>query len=300
LTDDRKWSSSAAAVAPPGPAPGGVPSTGTAPGAHRGAGFTQRLGETERTDAWWFIPALQAVGLLALITYANWAAFLGQEHYHYVGNGRHYLSPFFSPYIKPAWLPDWFSPAILILWAPLGFRGTCYYYRKAYYRSFFADPFACAVGEARAKGYCGEVKFPFLVMNLHRFFLYVALIPLAFLWIDVVQAFRIEGAFAIAGGSLAILVSTVTLSLYTFSCHSLRHLVGGKLDCFSCVKSGGPRHRAWSIVSAINEHHMGWAWASLFAVCGADLYVRLCSMGVIQDPMFVTFANLFHTSNKAF
>jgi hypothetical protein len=32
---------------------------------------------------------------------------------------------------------------------------------------------------------------------------------------------------------------------------------------------------------------MGWAWVSLFCVCFADLYVRLCSMGVLHDPMLI-------------
>ena len=301
-TDERKWSSGAAAVsAPPGPAPnpGGLPSTGTAPGAHRGAGFAQRFGQTERKDAWWLIPALQALGLLGLIGYANWAAFLGQAHYHFVEEGRDYLSPFFSPYIRPAWLPAWLSPSILVLWAPLGFRATCYYYRKAYYRSFFADPIACAVGEAR-RGYCGEVKFPFILQNLHRYFMYAALLFLVFLWTDVVKAFLFRGTLGIAGGSLAILASTATLTGYTFSCHSLRHFVGGRLDCFSCARAGGARHRTWSWLTVLNEHHMGWAWASLFAVCFADFYVRMCSMGVIHDPMFVTFASLFDVPEKVF
>jgi hypothetical protein len=169
---------------------------------------------------------------------------------------------------------------------PLGFRATCYYYRKAYYRSFFADPYACAVGEAR-KGYRGETVFPFILQNAHRYFLYLAIVILVILWIDVVKAFTFEGRFGIGGGSLAILASTVTLSLYTFSCHSLRHLVGGQVDCFSCAVAGGPRHRTWGVVSVLNEHHMGWAWVSLFAVCGADLYVRLCSMGVLHDPRWL-------------
>jgi hypothetical protein len=287
-TNDRKWSSGTAAVAaPPAQGPRGVPSTGTAPGKNRGAGFTQRFGETERTDAWWLIPGLQALGLLVLIGYANWAAFLGFDHYHYVEQGRDYLSPFFSPYIRPTWLPSWLSPALLVLWAPLGFRGTCYYYRKAYYRSFFADPFACAVGEARSKGYCGEVKFPFILQNLHRYFLYAALVFLIFLWADVVRAFLFDGRPGVGGGSLAILFSTATLTGYTFSCHSLRHIVGGKVDCFSCARAGGLRHQGWSWITLLNEHHMGWAWTSLFAVCFADLYVRLCSMGMIHDPLFV-------------
>jgi len=277
---------------------GGLPATGTPPGAWRGAGHAQAFGATERDDRWWLIPVAQALGLVLLIGYANYAAILGAAHYHYVEHGRHYLSPFYSPYLHPSWLPSWLSPALLILVFPLGFRTTCYYYRKAYYRSFFADPMGCAVGEARTKGYCGEVKFPFVLQNLHRYFLYAALVILAILWWDVFQAFRFKdpdgsGFFAIGGGSLAILASTLTLTLYTFSCHSLRHLVGGKLDCFSCAAAGGPRRTAWGFVSVLNEHHMGWAWISLFAVCFADFYVRMCSMGVITDPTFMTFRHLF-------
>jgi hypothetical protein len=276
----------------------GLPATGTPPGAWRGAGHEQKFGASERPDRWWTIPLLQALGLVVLIGYANYAAILGAAHHHYVANGRDYLSPFYSPYVHPGWLPAWLSPALLILVFPLGFRTTCYYYRKAYYRSFFADPMACAVGERRAKGYCGELRFPFVLQNLHRYFLYAALVFLVILWADVVKAFLFadpDGSryLGVAGGSLAILASTGTLTLYTFSCHSLRHLVGGQLDCFSCAVAGGPRQKAWGIVSVLNEHHMGWAWISLFAVCFADFYVRMCSMGAIHDPMFMTFRNLF-------
>jgi len=278
----RKWTNGAGAAATASAA--GLPATGTRPDSARGAGFGQAFGATERTDAWWFVPAIQALGLLVLIGYANYAAFLGADHYRFVAEGRDYLSPFYSPYIHPSWLPAWVSPALLILVFPLGFRATCYYYRKAYYRSFFADPYACAVGEPHAKGYCGELKFPFILQNLHRYFLYAALVFLVILWIDVVKAFIVDGRFGAGLGSLAILASTGTLTLYTFSCHSLRHLVGGNLDCFSCAVAGGPRQRTWGFVSMLNGHHMGWAWASLFAVCFADLYVRLCSMGVWHDP----------------
>jgi hypothetical protein len=283
----------AAPVAP------GLPATGTAPGAYRGAGYGAPLGASERSDAWWLKPLSQALGLILLLGYANWAAFLGQAHYHYVENGRDYLSPFYSPYIHPGWLPGWLSPALLILIFPLGFRATCYYYRKAYYRVFFGDPVECAVGEAR-KGYCGELKFPFVLQNMHRFFLYAAIVILFILWWDVAKAFVIDGHLAIGGGSLAILASTGLLTGYTLSCHSLRHLIGGKLDCFSCAAAGGPRYRAWSIVSMLNEHHMAWAWWSLCAVCFADLYVRLCSMGVVHDPLLATFVKLFDVPAKLF
>jgi len=279
-----RWSASAAPVAP------GLPATGTTPGRDRGAGLGMALGQSERSDAWWVKPLAQALGLAILLGYANWAAFLGADHYHYVEQGRHYLSPFYSPYVHPGWLPNFISPALLILIFPLGFRATCYYYRKAYYRVFFADPVECAVGEPR-KGYCGELKFPFILQNLHRFFLYAAIVFLFILWYDVFLAFRIGGSFAIGGGSLAILASTGLITFYTLSCHSLRHLVGGKLDCFSCAVAGGPRLKTWSAVSWLNSHHMAWAWWSLLAVCFGDFYVRMCSMGLIHDPIFVSFGN---------
>ena len=288
LDSKRRWSSGAGAAAGPvtqaGPARLGGPE-------HRGAGATQKFGESERNDAWWFKPLMQALGLLVLIGYANYAAILGPAHYQYIENGRHYLSPFYSPYIHPAWLPAWFSPALLILVFPLGFRTTCYYYRKAYYRSFFADPIACAVGEMKPKGYLGETKFPFILQNMHRFFLYAALVFLVILWYDVYKAaifVNPDGShsFGVGGGTLAILASTTFLTLYTFSCHSLRHIVGGKLDCFSCAVAGGPRQKTFAIVSILNERHMAWAWWSLLAVCFADLYVRMCSMGVFIDPRF--------------
>jgi hypothetical protein len=77
------------------------------------------------------------------------------------------------------------------------------------------------------------------------------------LWWDVFQAFRLRDpdgthSFFIGGGSLAILASTALLTFYTLSCHSLRHIVGGKLDCFSCAVAGGPRQKTWSIVSVLN------------------------------------------------
>jgi len=281
---NRKWSS----AAPPAARSSAAPARGANT---RGAGFQQKFGESERSDAWWWKPLLQAFGLVLLIGYANYAAILGPAYYHYVANGREYLSPFYSPYVHPAWLPVWFSPALLIMVFPLGFRTTCYYYRKAYYRSFFLDPMACAVGEIKPGGYKGETKFPFILQNVHRYFLYAALVFLVILWIDVFKGFTFGNAdgsrsFGMGGGSLAILASTFFLTLYTLSCHSLRHIIGGKIDCFSCVAAGGPRQKTWAIVSILNEHHMGWAWWSLFFVCFADFYVRMCAMGVFSDPRF--------------
>jgi hypothetical protein len=237
---------------------------------------SDRLGSTDRRDAWWLAPALTALGLSVLGGYSFWAA-LQSAHYEF----GPYLSPLYSPRIVAPWWP--LSPALLILIPPVMFRATCYYYRKAYYRAFFLDPPACAVGEAHRGKYTGEMKFPFVLQNLHRFAFYLAFLWLFFLWHDVWQALWFDGRFGIGVGTLVILASTGTLTLYTFSCHSFRHLIGGNLDCFSCSAAARTRHGLWSKATALNEHHMGFAWISFFAVTFADVYVRLLSMGVLHD-----------------
>ena len=146
-----------------------------------------------------------------------------------------YLSPLFSPLIAPDWLPSWVSPGLFILWVPLGFRATCYYYRKAYYRFYFADPPGCAVGEPTIhRRYAMETAFPFILQNLHRYFLYLAFIPLFFLWLDAGLAVVHGGGITIGLGVVILFVNAFLLTGYSLSCHSLRHLVGGRLDCFSC------------------------------------------------------------------
>ena len=236
---------------------------------------------TERPDAWWVAPLVQGLLLAALICYANWAAIQGDNYdVPHAGGGR-YLSPFYSPLIKPSWFP--YSPALLILLPPILFRATCYYYRKAYYRSYFLDPPACAVGDLRGHGYRGETAFPLVLQNLHRYAFYITFVYLFFLWRDVFEAARFGSGFGIGVGTLVLLVNTSALTLYSFSCHSARHLVGGKLDCFSCSAAARARHSVWRGASALNEHHMAFAWISFAAVCAADLYVRLVAAGVISD-----------------
>jgi hypothetical protein len=231
---------------------------------------------TERRDAWWAAPLFQGLVLVILICYANWAAYQGRNYQ--VGG---YLSPLYSPLLTIAWLP--FSPSFLILLPPVLFRATCYYYRKAYYRSFLLDPPACAVGDLRGKGYRGETAFPLILQNFHRYLFYLTLCYLPFLWADVVHAATFNGAFGLGVGSLVILANTSALTLYSFSCHSARHLVGGRLDCFSCSAASRARHTAWQGASALNARHMQFAWLSFLTVCGADLYVRLVASGVITD-----------------
>ncbi len=231
-----------------------------------------------RRDAWWLepVPVVIVLGLFGV--YATLRAFEGT--YYEWGP---YLSPFYSPLIDPAhhWWP--LSPALLILGGPLGFRVTCYYYRKAYYRAFFLDPPACAVGEPGEHRYRGETAFPLILQNLHRYFLYLALIFLVILWYDAIRAFSFGGRFGIGVGSLVLSGNIILLTLYTFSCHSLRHLVGGNVDCFSCAAFGRSRYAAWRGAGVLNERHMLFAWLSLLSVGFADLYVRLVASGAVRD-----------------
>lgn len=262
------------------------------------------LGETSRKDAWWLQPAATFAGLFAFIVYSTWAAFQG-SHYWFAGGGAEYLSPFYSPEIfgksPHAWFgppPDWlmkvwpsfipFSPALLILWAPGGFRFTCYYYRGAYYKAFWGDPPSCAVGEPgfRKKKYRGENSFPLILQNVHRYFLYLALAFIVLLLIDAVKGFTFQDEaghhrFGIGIGSLVMLINPILLGGYTFGCHSLRHLIGGRHDCMTSCSSA--RQGAYKGVTCLNRKHMLFAWMSLFWVGFTDFYVRMCSMGVWTD-----------------
>jgi hypothetical protein len=221
------------------------------------------------------------------VGYATWAALQGQ-HYTY----GPYLSPFYSPELFgntkhswfgpfPAWWPGWLpaSPAILILWAPAGFRFTCYYYRGAYYKAFWADPPACAVGEPR-KSYIGENNWPLRIQNVHRYFMYLAVLFILMLTLDALKAFWFPDGFGIGIGTLVLCVNVLLLAGYTFGCHSLRHVIGGRHDCLSAHPTC---HALYKGCSALNKRHMLWAWMSLVTVMFADGYVRLCSMGVWRD-----------------
>jgi len=242
---------------------------------------------TLRRDAWWVEPVLTVVVLGGFVVYATWAAF---ENAHYYT--APYLSPLYSPclslnceHVSVPLLGAWYtlSPAFPILWAPGGFRLTCYYYRKAYYRSFTWSPPACAVPDARSR-YFGETRFPLILQNLHRYFFYASVPVLVFLWWDTVLALRFPDGFGVGVGTLVLGANAALLTLYTLSCHSCRHLCGGHVDAFS----GAPvRHRFWKWLTVLNERHMLIAWTSLFGVVLADVYVRLLSMGVIRDLRIV-------------
>ncbi len=272
-------------------------------------------GETTRQDIWWLQPLLVFLGFSTFIGYSTWAAFQN-DHYTY-GN---YLSPFYSPALlysptesalkeksrgtlgnetraaeqvahtffgaKPGWWPGWlpFSAALLILPFPGLFRFTCYYYRGAYYKAFWADPLNCAVGEPR-KSYWGENSLPLIVQNLHRYALYFAIIFIMILTYDAIQGFIFRDAdgnrhFGVGVGSFVLVLNVILLGSYTFGCHSFRHLMGGGKDHLASL---GGQKKVYDCVSCLNARHGMWAWFSLFWVGFSDVYVRLCSMGILTD-----------------
>ena len=237
---------------------------------------------------------------LAFIFYATWAGYSNADY-----EFGPYLSPMYSPLLFgpsahawfggpaiPAWWPSplHYSAAALILIFPLSFRLTCYYYRGAYYKAFWADPAGCSVGEPR-KMYLGERWFPLVLQNIHRYTLYFALIFIGILGYDAYTAMwfpvgtdeLVIGAprqFGIGVGTIVLSLNVLFIALYTFGCHSLRHMVGGALD----VMSGKPvRKTAYACVSCLNRWHMKWAWVSLVWVGFTDFYVRMCAMGRWTD-----------------
>jgi hypothetical protein len=264
-------------------------------------GHPQGPAATVRSDPWWAGPTLTFTVLMGFIVYANWALFQAQYYW-----ADPYLSPFYSPTLFvdttqpgaspiggfhgwfgewPTWWPDFIppSPAMLILLFPLSFRFTCYYYRKAYYRSFVGSPPGCAVtplaaGKRKYRGEAGLLIF----QNLHRFALYFALAFVVFLSYDAYAAFFKDGRFGVGVGSIVLTINALLIAGYTFGCHSFRHLIGGGSDCMSCGQQT-VKYTTWKRVSWLNERHMMFAWLSLLWVAFTDIYVRLVSMGIITD-----------------
>ncbi|MGO8687985.1 MAG: hypothetical protein ACLQT7_12560 [Candidatus Dormibacteria bacterium] len=242
----------------------------------RSVGLWDRL---RRGTPWWAQPLAVVVVLGAFTGYSLWTSFFGPGPNH-VSEHANYLSPFFSPLL---WKTGPVTPALWVLWAPLGFRATCYYYRKSYYRSFFWDPPACAIGELRHRGYRGETRLPMVLNNLHRFFWYPAAIVVVLLWVDAFASFDDGGHLYLGLGTLILLVNAVLLSGYSLGCHAFRHTAGGGLDCFSCSQAGRSRFRLWRMVTWFNGHHALWAWVSMFSVVTAEVYIRLLQAGM-PDP----------------
>jgi len=264
--------------------------------------------KTLRKDRWWLYPGLVVFGLTGFLVYGFWSAWQADFYWYSAGQEGFggYLAPFYSPlvFIKegvvgaapmshsilgawPSWWPSWIppSPSLLILAIPGIFRFTCYYYRKSYYRAFTGTPPACAVGSIPRKGksgYKGETGL-MQVQNLHRYAMYFAMLFIIIFFYDAYLSFFRSGEFGIGVGSILLLGNPILLGCYAFGCHSLRHLLGGSRDCYSCSMGGQIAHKNGKVITWLNQRHELFAWLSLIWIMFADFYVRMVSMGYLTD-----------------
>jgi hypothetical protein len=243
---------------------------------------------TLRTDGWRASPNYTALILLFFIGYSLIRIFMNG---HFYVAQFHYLTPMYSPCVSEncagtladgtpwnaadfgTWLPMISFPipmAILIFPILAGFRSTCYYYRKAGYRSLWSSPRACAVPEPHGR-YTGETRLPLIFMNYHRYFFWLAAILLLVNTFDALKA----ASHHIGLGTLIMTVNVVMLWLYSLSCHACRHAVGGRINNFS---KHPLRYKMWTGVSKLNPKHGEFAMASLVTVIGTDVYIMTLSL----------------------
>ena len=254
------------------------------------------LGRTNRIDNWLRQPLAMGIALTAAMIYTAVRLFLYPDTIHYDVNGATVMSPIFSPNVLEWELfglkdwdhPGWVNAAVLVLWIPFGFRGTCYYMRRVYYRTFFASPVACWVDEPEINkkiGYKGEKRL-FIFNNLHRYFLYAAMIILAIKWWDVTHTLHFtEGAaqgWGICIGTLVMGFEAFLLTMYVTSCHALRHLAGGVLDRWTSPIAK-LRGKLFGRISVLNRSHGFWFWTSLTFVFLGDLWVLAVDAEMVSD-----------------
>ena len=248
---------------------------------------------TLRTDRWWQSPLVVDLGFAAFVIYATVRAFLQNNYYVEAYN---YLTPFYSPCISKGCVPEasHFWPQFLpdVWWLPFAaaslpflllFRLTCYYYRGAYYRSVWQAPTACAVAEPHAT-YTGETRFPLIIQNTHRYFFYIAGIISLINTYDAIVAFHSPSGFGFGLGNVILVINVVMLWVYTISCHSCRHVVGGRLKHFS---KHPVRYWMWTQVSSLNTRHKLYAWVTLGTLMLTDFYIMLVASGTISDLRFI-------------
>ena len=225
------------------------------------------LGRTSRRDRWWLAPGVQAVVFTVCATYLFVSGILLTPLFGTPYEVDGYLSPLFSPLIAPDWLPTWISPGLLILWIPLGFRATCYYYRKAYYRFYFADPPGCAVGEPTVHqrlqaggGVPVHPPEPPPLLPVPR--VHPAVLPLG-------RRGRVDRSRrAAASGSGSGVVRPVRqrraaerlLAVVPLAAPHRRRQARLLLVLAAARRSAT---RLWQRLTSLNRHHMAWAWASL-------------------------------------
>lgn len=181
------------------------------------------------------------------------------------------------------YIDPFYSPTILILPLVGLFRITCYAYREDYNRHIFKHPVACPAAKSMdgaKRQYTGETSLFMKIEDAHRYFMYAAVAVLPFFYYDLFVSLTYLGGFTLRLGSILLGLNAVALTLYVFSCHSVRSLVGGRSDCYSCIgKLGKQKKNAYDAQSRLNRHHAELAWFSLILIIGVDLYLRALAAG---------------------
>ncbi len=249
--------------------------------------------KTLRTDRWWIQPAVTFAVFLAFIIYATWRAF---EDAHYFAEP--YLSPFYSPCVTGkcpsaaadlgTWIPGngWpLSPSLLILDLPAGLPDELLLLPQG----LLPGLLALTAGLRRRRAARQVHRRDALPADRPE---HPPLLPLrgdavrgaALRW-DAIHAFRNHaGDWGHAGlGTLILIINASLIWAYTLSCHSCRHITGGRLKHFSAHPV---RYKAWMIVSKLNTKHMQLAWVSLVWLAVTDFYIRCVATGAISDPRF--------------
>jgi hypothetical protein len=185
--------------------------------------------------------------------------------------------------VKYGLTDPFYSPTVAVLPFVGLFRLTCYAYRKDYHRHVFNHPRTCEIGfraEFKGREYTGETRF-FRLENLHRYFVYFAVAILPFFYYDIFVSLTYQGGVTLTLGGILLIVNTAFVTLYTFSCHAIRHLIGGSVDCFSCKHN--VRKKLFFGQTKLNIHHETYAWLSLTMFFLVDLFIRATVAGVIPN-----------------
>ena len=200
--------------------------------------------------------------------YSTWAA-LQNAHYY----APPYLSPFYSPCISANCDARYLAADRLLVESFSGIFDSCgfpaVFARRAttiakHITAHFFDRRRPAPCVTPPKSYSGETRFPFVLQNVHRYFFYLSLVILAFLWWDCHSRLQISRTVSVwVVGTIVLLVNAALLSLFSFSCNSCRHVCGGYLNSFHSAPS---KFKTWTFISKLNEKHMEYAWVSLIWV----------------------------------
>jgi len=130
----------------------------------------------------------------------------------------------------------------------------------------------------------GETRFPLIIQNTHRYFFYIAAVISVINTYDAILAFRSPTGFGFGLGNIVLLVNVVMLWVYTLSCHSCRHVAGGRLKHFS---KHPVRYWMWTQISKLNTRHKLYAWITLGTLMFTDFYIMALAAGWFSDLRFI-------------